>query len=134
MSGALPTTGEASTSCDYFVGKPTSSGDSYTHEDYTAALLPRSRWYVVPMGTCFRLTYKSRQVVVKVNDRGKGKTTRKGAADPSRVLDLSRAAMAYLSGRSISHITDSNAGVIQLSTIQVVPPGTTLGPVSPGDK
>lgn len=119
---AFPTSGEASTYSDYFKGKRTSNGDIYSHEEYTAALLPKSRWYDLPMGTHLRLTYMGRQVVVKVNDRGAG-------AGINRVLDLSRAAMAYLLGQSVSNITDANAGVIQLKNIEVVSLETKLGPV-----
>jgi rare lipoprotein A len=129
MSGLLPKSGEASTYSDYFVGRMTSNGEIYSHEGYTAALLPKSRWYAVSMGTRLRVSYLSRQVVVKVNDRGAGKKFKNGKADERRVLDLSRAAMAYLTGRSASQITDESAGVIQLSNIEIVPPATPLGPI-----
>ncbi len=101
----------------------------YTHEGYTAALLPKSRWYIVPMGTILRLTYMSRQVVVKVNDRGSGAKLKDGSPDERRVLDLSRAAMAYLTKTSIGQISDGNAGVIFLSNIEIMSPTTPAGPV-----
>lgn len=132
----FPDSGKASTYADMFGGRPTSSGDIYSHNDYTAALLPRERWYDLPMGTHLRLTYQGRQIIVKVNDRGAGKTTKDKATgkritvDDGRVLDLSRAAYAYLIGRAANTITDANAGVIQLEGILVVQPSTQLGPVS----
>lgn len=129
MSGLLPKSGEASTYSDYFVGRMTSNGEIYSHEGYTADLLPKSRWYAVSMGTRLRVSYMSRHVVVKINDRGAGKKLKNGTADERRVLDLSRAAMAYLTGKSINQITEVSAGVLQLSNIEIVPPATPLGPV-----
>lgn len=120
---SLPTKGEASTYSDYFSNRRTASGDVYKHTEYTAALLPKSRWYVVNLGTKLRLTYGKRKIVVKVNDRGAGK-------GESRVLDLSRAAMAYLIGKQTSAINDRNASIIQLDLIEVVPKDTPAGPVS----
>ena len=49
----------------------------------------------------------------------------------ARVLDLSRAAFAYLSGRPINAITDKTAGLITLQSIIVVPASTLQGPVTP---
>ena len=97
------------------------------HEGYSAALLPQARWYAVPLGTLLKVSYAGRSVVVKVNDRGKG--DREGSL--ARVLDLSRAAFAYLKGLPAATITDQNAGVLQLSAIAIAVPGTPLGPVSP---
>jgi rare lipoprotein A len=127
---SFPTSGEASTYSDYFKGRRTASGDIYSHDEYTAALLPQSRWFALPMGTRLQLIYMGRTVVVKINDRGAGKIV-KGKADEGRVLDLSRAAMAYLKGMSTSSVTDANAGVIYLADIRIMPPGTALGPVKP---
>ena len=121
---ALPISGQASTYSDYFKGRLTSSGEPYSHAGYTAALLPKERWHAVPLGTLVRLTYNGRVVVVKVNDRGAGDGTM------ARVLDLSRAAYAYLINRTLDSVTDANAGVIQLSLIEIVPPGTPVGPVA----
>lgn len=95
MADGLPTSGLASTYADHFdapgrLPTKTATGEAYTHLGYTAALLPRVRWYAVPMGTLLRLGCDGRQVVVKVNDRGAGDGTM------ARVLDLSRAAYAYL--------------------------------------
>jgi len=73
-----------------------------------------------------KLTYHGRKVVVKVNDRGAGKIVG-GHADGSRVLDLSRAAYAYLIGKKVTEVKDDNAGVIQLDDIKIVPPTTRLG-------
>ena len=125
MANGLPTTGEASTYSDWFVNKRTASGDIYTHEGYTAALLPQARWYVVPMGTLLRLSCKGRSVVVKVNDRGAGD------GGLLRVLDLSRAAYAELAGLPVGAVTDRSAGTLRLSAITVVPAGTALGPTKP---
>ena len=131
----FPDSGKASTYADMFGGRSTSNGDIYSHNEYSAALLPRERWYDLPMGTRLRLTYQGRQIVVKVNDRGAGKTTKDKATgkritvDDGRVLDLSRAAYAYLIGRAVNTITDANAGVIELDAILVVPPATQLGPI-----
>ncbi len=122
----FPTNGEASTYSDYFVGRRTANGEIYSHEDYTAALLPKSRWYLLPLGTCLKLSCKGLKVVVKVNDRGAGKIIN-GIADERRVLDLSRAAMAYLSGKSV---TDSNAGMINLDNICIMSANTPLVPVN----
>lgn len=52
-----------------------------------------------------------------------------GVADLHRVLDLSRAAMAYLMSTTTEKITDNNAGVIFLENIVEVPATTPLGPV-----
>ena len=52
----------------------------------------------MPFGTKLRLTYQGRTVVVRVNDIGTG------SRNEDRVLDLSRAAMAWLIGEKISGI------------------------------
>jgi len=121
----LPVSGVASTYSVFFLNKMTASGDLYTHTAYTAALLPRERWHDVPLGTKLKLTYQGRSVIVKVNDRGAGD------GSMARVLDLSRAAFAYLSGRPINAITDKTAGLITLQSIIVVPASTLQGPVTP---
>lgn len=122
---ALPLQGEASTYADIFDNRPTASGRPYHHNGFSAALLPRSRRNAVPWGTRLRLTYQGRSVAVEVNDWGAG--NRKD----DRVLDLSRAAMAFLKGVSSDSITDRTAGVIRLERIEIVPPGTPLGPWIP---
>ncbi len=48
----------------------------------------------------------------------------------NRVLDLSRAAYAYLINTPLSSITDKNDSVIQLTSIVQVPATTKLGPMS----
>ncbi len=127
---AFPTQGKASTYSDYFKERRTASGEIYSHDKYTAALLPRSNWYVLPMGTLLKLTHNSKQVVVKINDRGAGKIDDKGInRDLGRVLDLSRIAMAALQGKSALSISDRNASVIHLQKIEIVPATTPLGPV-----
>ncbi|QYE32976.1 septal ring lytic transglycosylase RlpA family protein (plasmid) [Polymorphobacter sp. PAMC 29334] len=122
MGEGLPSSGKASTYSDFFIGKQTSSGETYAHAGFTAALLPRARWYAVPMGTRLKLTRESRSIVVKVNDRGAGD------GSMERVLDLSRAAYAYLLNRPADSITDANASLITLSAIEQVPATTVLGP------
>jgi rare lipoprotein A (peptidoglycan hydrolase) len=129
----FPSSGQASTYADYFERRTTSNGDTYRHSGYTAALLPRSHWHSFAMGTLLRLTYRDRQVIVKVNDRGAGKVIN-GVADDTRVLDLSRAAMAYLIGVKTEDITDDNASVITLDKIEVMPLGTPVGPVQQSKK
>ena len=64
-------------------GNRTASGERFTGADMTAA--HRS----LPFGTRLRVTYRGRNVVVRVNDRGP-------AAWTHRVLDLSRAAAVKL--------------------------------------
>ena len=76
------------------------------------------------MGTLLKLGCGGRQVVVKVNDRGAGDGTM------ARVLDLSRAAYAHLAGVPASTVTDRTASILQLTSIEQVPPGTAVGPVS----
>jgi rare lipoprotein A len=132
---AFPNSGKASTYSDFFINKPTASGDFYQHDKYTAALLPRSNWGALPMGTLLQLTHKGRKVVVKVNDKGAGKTVKdpntgvRTSIDDGRVLDLSRIAWAYLSGKEMKDVSDATAGIILLETIIVVPYATPLGPV-----
>lgn len=124
----FPLSGKASTYSDWFVGKQTASGDIYRPEGYTAALLPKTNWHALALGTRLKLTHDGRQVVVKANDRGAGRVVH-GVADVTRVLDLSRAAMAVLLGVETSSLTESSAGVITVNRIEVAPPGTPLGPV-----
>ncbi len=126
----FPLSGKASTYSDWFVGKRTSSGDIYTHEGYTAALLPRSNWHALALGTLLKLTHGERRVVVKVNDRGAGRVVH-GVADVTRIIDLSRAAMATLLGVPTASLTEASSGVITLDRIEVAPPGTALGPAGP---
>ena len=95
-------------------------GQIYRHEGYTAALLPQSRWAAVPMGTRLLITHAGRSVVVEVNDRGAGR-------EQERVLDLSRSAMAHLTGQKVSDISDKNAGIIHLDGITIVPKNTPIG-------
>jgi rare lipoprotein A len=125
MASILPSRGEASTYSDWFVNKRTANGETYTHQGYTAALVPQARWYSVPMGTLLQISANGRSVVVEVNDRGAGN------GQMSRVLDLSRAAYAYLKGVPSLAVTDRTAGVVQLDTIGLAPAGAPLGPVSP---
>lgn len=120
----LPAFGEASTYADRFVNNKTASGKIYRHDGYSAALLPRSRWTAVPLGTRLRLSYQGRSVVVEVSDVGAGN------GRENRVLDLSRAAMAHLIWKAVNDITDRNSGVIQLERIEIVGPSVPLGPVS----
>src|SRR5271163_1750286 len=69
--------GTASWYGEYFVGKPTASGEPYDMYDMTAASL------TIPLGTYVRVTnlHNGRAVVVRVNDRG--------PVVPGRIIDLS---------------------------------------------
>ena len=91
----------------------------YSDDHYTAALLGE---YVgsVPYGSRVQVSYAGRSVVVEVDDSGGGK---KG---DDRVLDLSRAAMAYLRGHPVN---DHTGGLIPNLTIRPVSRTTPLGPV-----
>ena len=124
MAQPLPTSGLASTYADKFVGRDVADSkrnkrDVYTHEGYTAALLGAHKG-AVPFGTKPRLSYQGRMVVVRVNDSGDG------VSFEDRVLDLSRAAMAYLVGKPV---TNRIAVVIPSSMILVVDSSTPVGPM-----
>jgi rare lipoprotein A len=69
--------GTASWYGEYFVGKPTASGEPYDMYDMTAASL------TIPLGTYVRVTNlrNGKAVVVRVNDRG--------PVVPGRIIDLS---------------------------------------------
>lgn len=113
MNRYLPDRGKASSYSDYFEGKPTASGQIYSHKLLTAAILPRARWGLVPMRTKVKVYYKGRSVVVTINDKGAGD----GKMD--RVLDLSRAAMSALAGWELKTDEDAKkAGVIDLDKIE----------------
>lgn len=125
--GALPASGQASIYADSFRGKKTANGETFDQNEYTAALLPRARWHAVPLGTRVELTHDGNRVVVEVNDRGAGDNNPRSA----RVLDLSRAAAAELTGRGVNDDADAKAiGIIRLDKIRVVPKYTPLGPVA----
>jgi len=118
----LPSQGKASSYSDYVSDKHTSSGDVYLHRVYTAAIMPKSRWYCVPMGTLVKVTSQGRSVVVKINDRGAGDKS------AERVLDLSRAAMSALVGWDLKSDRDAfKAGLITLDKIEVVSASTLTG-------
>ena len=125
---SFPLSGKASTYSDSFVGRKTASGDIYRHEAFSAALLPRANWFSISLGTRLKLTHGNYSVVVEVNDRGAGRVVH-GVADATRVLDLSRAAMAILLNVKLSDLTESSGGVITLDRIEIVPSTTHLGPV-----
>jgi rare lipoprotein A len=76
--------GTASWYGEYFVGKPTASGEPYDMYDMTAASL------TIPLGTYVRVTNlrNGRTVVVRVNDRG--------PVVPGRIIDLSYGAAERL--------------------------------------
>jgi rare lipoprotein A len=76
--------GVASWYGEYFVGKPTASGEEYDMYDMTAA------HPTLPLGTYVRVTNlrNGRAVVVKVNDRG--------PVVPGRIIDLSYGAACVL--------------------------------------
>lgn len=129
-STGLPQNGEASIYSDWFDGKTTASGETFSQNGYTAALLPKKRWHAVPLRTRVEITHGGRSVVVDVNDRGAG--ARDGSM--TRVLDVTRAAASYLTGKTISNDNDSNkVGLISI-TITQVPNATPLGPASQEQK
>jgi rare lipoprotein A len=76
--------GTASWYGEYFVGKPTASGEDFDMYDMTAA------HPTLPLGTYVRVTNlrNGRAVVVKVNDRG--------PVVPGRIIDLSYGAARVL--------------------------------------
>src|SRR5580704_12172767 len=76
--------GTASWYGDYFVGKPTASGEDFDMYDMTAA------HPTLPLGSYVRVTNlrNGRAVVVKVNDRG--------PVVPGRIIDLSYGAAQVL--------------------------------------
>jgi peptidoglycan lytic transglycosylase len=120
----LPKSGKASSYSDIFVGKATASGEIYSHDKYTAAVMPKARWNCVPMKTVVKIKHNGKTLVVKINDKGAGDGSMK------RVLDLSRISMSYLVGKELKTEKDAlAAGVIDLDSIEVVPDSTRLGPV-----
>jgi rare lipoprotein A len=76
--------GTASWYGEYFVGKPTASGEPYDMYGMTAASL------TIPLGTYVKVTNlrNGRAIVVRVNDRG--------PVVPGRIIDLSYGAAAAL--------------------------------------
>lgn len=126
MGKPLPTSGQASIYADMFDGQKTSNGDVFDQKGYTAALLPRSRWHAVPLGTRVELTHDGKRVVVEINDRGAGDRN----PNSSRALDLSHAAASALVGHSVRNDDDAKrVGLIRLDHIKIVPGDTPLGPV-----
>jgi rare lipoprotein A len=85
----LPSSGQASIYSDIFDGEKTSSGDRFDQKGYTAALLPRSRWHAVPLGTRVELTHDGKSVIVEINDRGAGDRTGTPIL-PGRLIFLAR--------------------------------------------
>ena len=47
----LPESGFASIYADSFDGRTTANGETFDQDGYTAALLPRSRWHALQLGT-----------------------------------------------------------------------------------
>lgn len=76
--------GTASWYGEYFVGKPTASGEPYDMYDMTAASL------TLPLGTYVKVTnlHNGRAVIVRINDRG--------PVVPGRIIDLSYGAAEAL--------------------------------------
>jgi rare lipoprotein A len=125
-SKTLPASGLASIYADLFVGRKTASGEVFDQNGYTAALLPRSRWHAVRLGTHVELTSHANRVVVEINDRGVGDKN----PYSTRALDLSRAAASALTGQDISNDDDAKKiGLIRLDKIRIVSADTPLGPV-----
>ena len=128
MPGSLPRFGMTSTYSDYFLDGGVADSthvrvDGYTHEGFTAALLGNHRG-AVHFGTRLLLSYLDRSVVVIVDDNGSGKE------GEDRVLDLSRVATACLVGRRPDQVTDTSAGLLNV-TIEVVNSVTPVGPWEP---
>jgi len=122
----LPTSGAASIYADKFQGRKTANGETFDQDGYTAALLPRSRWQAVKLGTHVELTHNGNSVVVEINDRGEGDRN----PESPRTLDLSRTAASALTDKEINDDEDSrNVGLITLDKIKVVSRDTPLGPV-----
>ena len=125
-SKPLPSSGQASIYADSFEGRKTANGATFHQNGYTAALLPRSRWQALPLGTRVELTHEGNSVVVEVNDRGAGDRN----PQSTRALDLSRQAASALTGQPINNDQDAKTvGLIRLDKIRVVPGNTPLGPV-----
>jgi rare lipoprotein A len=123
---ALPESGSASIYADSFDGKTTANGETFDQNKYTAALLPRSRWHALQLGTHVELTHQGNRVVVEVNDRGAGDKN----PDSPRALDLSRAAASSLTGRDIGNDDESRkVRLMRLDKIRVVSSDIPLGPV-----
>jgi len=97
--------GTASWYGEYFVGKPTASGEPYDMYDMTAASL------TIPLGTYVRVTnlHNGRAVVVRANDRG--------PVVPGRIIDLSYGAAEALQFR---------ARGLQRVRLDIVKPGSRV--------
>lgn len=122
----LPHSGHASIYADSFEGKKTANGETFKQNGYTAALLPRSRWHAVRLGTRVEVEHDGKSVIVEINDRGAGDNN----PESTRVLDLSHAAASALTGRDIKDDDDAKkVGIIRLDKIKIVPADTPLGPV-----
>lgn len=125
---SLPNSGLGSIYADMFEGRPTSNGDIFHQDGYTAALLPRFRWQAVPLGTKVKLTSGTKSVVVEINDRGAGDRQ----PESPRVLDLSRAAASALTGQQIDNDQQAKrVGLIRLDKIQIVSARVPPGPGRP---
>tara|TARA_R100000808_G_scaffold10228_1_gene27333 strand:- start:943 stop:1284 length:342 start_codon:yes stop_codon:yes gene_type:complete len=68
-------------------GRPTASGEPFNPDELTAAM------WDVPFGTRFRVHYKNKFVVVRINDRGPAKRLKRG-------IDLSKEAFSRLAPTS----------------------------------
>jgi rare lipoprotein A len=125
-STTLPSSGVASIYSDAFDRKKTANGKIFDQNGYTAALLPRSRWHAVRLGTRVELTHGDNRVVVEIDDRGAGDKN----PSSTRALDLSRAAASALTGTGIGNDDDAKeVGLIRLDRIKVVSADTPLGSV-----
>lgn len=82
---------------DWYVGKPTTSGDIYRHDRLTCA----SNDY--PLGTILRIYYKKRFIDVRVNDRMLDKN----------VIDLSKMTFMILE-------PDTNIGRLRGIKIEII--------------
>ena len=125
-SSSFPKTGFASVYDDGLEGAQVATSRPskevrYRMHGYSAALLGNHQG-AIPLGTHLMLEHQGRRVIVEVNDTGRGSATQ------DRVLDLSKAAAAALLGKPIDSITPTQAGIIHLDKITVVPGYIRVGP------
>lgn len=100
--------GTASWYGDYFVGRPTASGEPFDKYELTAA------HPTLPLGTLVRVTNLNnrRSVVLRINDRG--------PVVPGRIIDVSYAAA------SILHFEQKGLQRVRLDLVSARRPVTTM--------
>jgi len=82
---------------DWYVGKPTASGDIYRHDRFTCA----SNDY--PLGTILRIYYKKSWIDVRVNDR----------MEDDNVIDLSKVAFMILADTTVGRLRGIRIEIIK---------------------